>query len=220
MNKQELDALKSNISNDARVLYCLGIRPLVDVNTGITEEIKYKEFLHLLNGDNNTYTRGRQLNKLILELQKFGLVNFTQDIEPTRSFNTQRLILPYVITEQDRYQNLHGQKHTLNLDWKPEKTLYLELASLIGVIDKEYHSEELGEFIAYWLGRPETTLTPYQWTHRYVQHIKKNRQATKSPSHSSTQKQLATQTMTKRPEVLGDSNTKRLVEKYSGKHQR
>lgn len=219
MNQQEFEALTNDISNDARVLYCLGIRPLVDAHTGITQEIKYKDFLRLLNGKHVAYNRGRQINKLILELQGFGLINFIGDIEPTRSFNTQRLLLPLVISEQDRYRDLHGQKQPLDLDWKPDQALFVDLAALLGIIDKDYQAEELGEFIAYWLGRPDTLLTPYQWTHKYVQHLKKSRQTTAIPKGASAQKQLMTQIIANKPEVLGDSNTKQLVKKYRGKHR-
>ena len=216
MNEPELQALNGNISNDARVLYCLGIRPTADANTGVTSELNYKQLIKLLNSTEQKYTRGRQINRLILDLQNHGLVNFTENISEDKSFNKQRLLLPLMVLPEDDYQNLHNQKIAMNRDWIPVQSLYQDLAQLVGIIEKDYYKEEIGDFVAYWMGRPEMLFSQFQWTHKFVQHIKKNRLAI---GYKPTQ-QLATQLVQKKAEIVSDDNTKKLVEKYSGKHQR
>lgn len=216
MNQPELQALQGNLSNDARVLYCLGIRTLADHNTGVTSELNYKQLTDLLNSTEQKYTRGRQINRLIIELNNHGLVNFTNDIEPDKSFNKQKLLLPLLILPPDDYQNLHTQKQAMNRDWQPNTSLYEDLAKLVGIIEKEYYKDEVGEFVAYWMSRPEVVFSGFQWTHKFVLHIKKNRIAVGfKPA-----KQIATQAVQKKAELVTDDNTKKLVEKYSGKHQR
>ncbi|UAA38790.1 flavodoxin [Paraneptunicella aestuarii] len=216
MNEPELQALNGSISNDARVLYCLGIRPIADATTGITNELNYKQLTNLLNSTEEKYTRGRQINRLILELQNHGLVNFTSDIAEDKSFNKQKLLLPLMVLPEDDYHNLHHQKTGMNRDWKPNQSLYQDLAQLVGIIEKDYYKDEVGEFVAYWMGRPDSLFSQFQWTHKFVQHIKKNRLAI---GYKPTQ-QLATQLVNKKAELISDDNTKKLVEKYSGKHQR
>ncbi|MCY7295411.1 DnaT-like ssDNA-binding domain-containing protein [Alteromonas sp. a30] len=216
MNHSELQALTGNISNDARVLYCLAIRPSANEITGITKELNYKHFSALLNSKETKYTRGRQLNNLIIELLQQGLVSFIEEVPQDKSFNKQKLLLPLLVLADDDYQNLHQSKQSMNVNWVPNDTLYQDLAQLVGIIEKDYYKEELGDFIAYWMGRPDALHTPFQWTHRFVQHIKKNR----TKLGYKPVKQLATQTVNKKPELVADDNTRKLVEKYSGKHQR
>lgn len=216
MKEAELQALRSSISNDARVLYCLGIRPYVNETTGVSSELNYKQLTSLLNSTKEVYTRGRQINELILELQQSGLVSFIGDVSVEQSFNKQNLLLPLLALNPTDHQRLHHQKQEMTLNWEPSATLYQDLAQLVGIVEKEYYKDELGDFIAYWMGRPDTLLTAFQWTQRFVQHIKKNRIAV---GYKPT-KQLATQTVQKKAELVTDDNTKKLVEKYSGKHQR
>ncbi len=216
MNQAELQALQGNISNDARVLYYLGLRPISNTTTGITSEINYKQLITLLNSTDQKYTRGRQLNRLITELNNNGLINFITDIEPDKSFNNQKLLLPLLVLPPDDYQNLHTTKQGMSRNWQPVQSLYQDLSQLVGIIEKEYYKDEVGEFIAYWMGRPDTAFSPFQWTHKFVLHIKKNRIAV---GYSPT-KQIATQTINKKAELVTDDNTKKLVERYSGKHQR
>ncbi len=216
MKEVELQALKGSVSNDARVLYILGLRPNANHTTGVTEKLNYKSLTALLNSTETKYTRGRQLNELILELQQSGLVSFVNDVSMEQSFNKQPLLLPLLILPTSDYQNIHHDKQSMSTNWQPNDDLYDDLALLVGIVEKEYYKDELGDFIAYWMGRPEVLHTSFQWTQRFVQHIKKNRIAVGyKPA-----KQLATQTIQKKAELVTDDNTKKLVEKYSGKHQR
>jgi len=214
MNAAELKALQGSVSNDARVLYFLGIRPTANPNSGITQELNYKNLTTLLNSTEQHYTRGRQLNRLILELNNHGLIDFITAIEPEKSFNKQKLLLPLLVLPTDDYASLHQHKQAISAQWQPTKHLYNNIVQLVGMLEKEYYNEDVGEFVAYWLGRPDAQFTQYQWTHKFVLHLRKTRLAA---GYTATT-QIGTQTVNKKPELTADDNTKKLVEKYRGKH--
>ncbi len=216
MNTTELEVLKGPISNEARVLYCLGLRPIAQNQTGLTEPLHYKTLLALLNSKEKIVTLGRQINRLLSELVDAGLVSATVEIENNRSCNGKPLILPLVAIDIDDYANMHTQWLTMQLEWQPHKHLYQDLAKLVGIIDKEYNENELGDFIAYWLGRPESQHTVFQWTQKFVFFIKKQRLA----MGYSDKKRVGNQIVTKKAGISTDSNTKKLVEKYHAKYQR
>lgn len=214
MNAAELRALQGSVSNDARVLYYLGIRPTANTTSGITQPLNYKHLIALLNSTETKYTRGRQVNRLILELNNHGLVDFTTAIEPEKSLNKQTLLLPLLVLPTDDYASLHLHKQSITEQWQPAEHLYLQIVQLVGMLEKEYYAEDVGEFVAYWLGRPEAQFTQYQWTHKFVLHLRKTRLAAGYRPTS----QIGTQIVTKKPELITDDNTKKLVEKYRGKH--
>ena len=95
MNPNELATLKLELSNDARALYCLGLRPHADTTTGDSSPLNYKQLLELLNAKEQKFTLGRQINGLIKELVKVGLVELSDDTSIDRSFNGKRIKLPY-----------------------------------------------------------------------------------------------------------------------------
>lgn len=214
MNNSELEALHQPIHNDAKLLYCLGLKPVADRQTGVTPPLEYKKLLPLLNGKQQTYKLGRQLNALIKQLVEAGLVNFKQEVDENRSFNGKQLVLPLMLIKQPSYDQLHMQWCTIEPSWQPETSLYNDLASLVGIIDKEYNQQELGEFIAYWLGRPEANFSLFQWTQKFVFHIKKKRL---SYGKVNTLK-VGQQQVKSKPALSASSKAKQLVEKYSGKH--
>ena len=49
------------------------------------------------------------------------------------------------------------------------------ICQLCGLIDPHYDEEERGEFIAYWLGRPERFATQHQWMMKFVKMLKSRR---------------------------------------------
>ena len=67
-NKAEQTALLQPLSNDARILYILGIKPTADQSSGATTTLNYKSLLSILNTKEDKYTLGRQVNSLIKEL--------------------------------------------------------------------------------------------------------------------------------------------------------
>jgi DNA replication protein DnaT len=102
----------------------------------------------------------------------------------------------------------------MNVSWRPDADLFEQLCQLVGVIDKGYSADELGEYIAYWLGYPEKQFTDYQWTQKFVLNIKQRRQ--RLPVNKE-QTKVGHQWITPQAGIEIDDNVKQLVEKYSGK---
>ena len=210
-NKAEQTALLQSLSNDARILYMLGIKPTADESTGITTPLNYKTLLSILNAKEEKFTLGRQVNSLIKELLSVGLLNFQSEVELNHSFNGKTLVLPLTTMKVDEYSKLHLNWHTMHLDWLPNQKLVGDLAKLLGIIDYDYNSSELGDFIAYWLGRPESQFSEYQWTQKFVFNLKKMRLA---HGFKNVQK-VGQQIVQTKAGILADDNAKNLVAKYS-----
>lgn len=213
MNQSELNALSQSISNDARVLYCLGLRPSADESKGLSKALNYKHLLSLLNAKEKRYSLGRQLNELIKELLDVGLVALNQQTDFSKSFNGHALAMPLLITKQDDYAELHSVWNAMTIDWQPTKALFADLSQLVGIIDKEYSLDELGEFVAYWMGRPQVQFSQYQWTQKFVFQIKQRRLA----KGISVLQKVGNQMVKPKASVEADDNAKKLVEKYQTK---
>jgi hypothetical protein len=211
LNKVEQTALHQPLSNDARILYILGIKPTADQSSGATSPLNYKSILSILNAKEEKFTLGRQVNSLIKELLSVGLVSFQNEVELNLSFNGKTLILPLTTMKVDEYSKLHLNWHTMHLDWHPNKKLISDLAKLVGIIDYDYSTNELGDFIAYWLGRPESQFSEYQWTQKFVFNLKKMRLA---HGFKNVQK-VGQQIVQTKAGILADENAKNLVAKYS-----
>ena len=211
LNKAEQAAILQPLSNDARILYILGIKPTADQSSGATSPLNYKSLLCILNAKEEKFTLGRQLNSLIKELLSVGLVNFQNEVELNHSFNGKTLNLPLTTMKVDEYAKLHLNWHTMHLDWLPNQKLISDLAKLVGIIDYDYTTSQLGDFIAYWLGRPESQFSEYQWTQKFVFNLKKMRLAHGFKNVEKVGQQLV-QT---KAGILADENAKNLVAKYS-----
>ena len=211
LNKAEQTALLQPLSNDARMLYILGIKPTTDHSSGATSPLNYKSLLSILNAKEEKFTLGRQVNSLIKELLSVGLVNFFTEVELNHSFNGKTLLLPLTTMKVDEYSKLHLNWHTMHLEWHPNQKLISDLAKLVGIIDYEYTTNELGDFIAYWLGRPESQFSEYQWTQKFVFNLKKMRLA---HGFKNVQK-VGQQIVQTKAGILADENAKNLVAKYS-----
>jgi len=210
-NKAEQTALLQHLSNDARVLYILGIKPTASQSSGVTSPLNYKSMLSILNAKEESFTLGRQVNSLIKELLSVGLVNFVDEVELNHSFNGKTLSLPLTTMQVDEYSKLHLNWHSMHLDWLPNNKLITDLAKLLGIIDYDYTTSELGDFIAYWLGRPESQFSEYQWTQKFVFNLKKMRLA---HGFKNVQK-VGQQIVQTKAGIHADENAKNLVAKYS-----
>tara|TARA_R110000868_G_scaffold37061_10_gene131138 strand:+ start:1477 stop:2133 length:657 start_codon:yes stop_codon:yes gene_type:complete len=211
LNKAEQTALAQPLSNDARILYIIGIKPTANESTGSTTPLNYKSLLLILNAKEEKFTLGRQVNSLIKELLSVGLVTFQNEVELNHSFNGKTLVLPLTTMKVDEYSKLHLTWHRMHLDWQPNQKLISDLAKLVGIIDYEYTTSELGDFIAYWLGRPESQFSEYQWTQKFVFNLKKIRLA---HGFKNVQK-VGQQIVQTKAGILADENAKNLVAKYS-----
>tara|TARA_R110001599_G_scaffold261341_1_gene461723 strand:+ start:4630 stop:5304 length:675 start_codon:yes stop_codon:yes gene_type:complete len=213
LNEAEQKALNQALSNDARVLYLMGLKPSVDLKTGKTQPLNYKSLLNMLNAKESRFTLGRQVNSLIKELSQVELVSFIDEVDLNKSFNGKILLLPLLMITPDDYSQLHLQWQKMSTDWSPNATLYADLAKLVGIIDSAFSGHELGDFVAYWLGRPQTQFTQFQWTQKFVFNVKQKRLA----KNIKAIHKVGNQVITAKAGVVADENAKNLVAKYSNK---
>lgn len=212
LTKPELIALQSPISNAARVLYCLGLRPYANVLSARSQPIQYKTLLTLLNdgeNDKTSYSRGRQVNQLLKQLENVGLITLPSNVNFDQSLNNAVLILPLCHTQQSQFDHLHTERKPIFFGWQPEQALFDELAKLIGIKNTTFNEQDVGEFVAYWLGRPNVMHTGYQWTQKFTQVIKRK--------YASCSTSLPSITSTSTAGVAVDNNARKLIERYPRK---
>jgi DNA replication protein DnaT len=215
MNSLELDALQLSMSNHARALYGIYLASKGSLTKG-NVTLSYKDIIQFLNGKEEIVTLGRQVNSLLKELDNVGLIQINSDQSYKRSLNNQIIHLPLSVTREisDITTDKHQSFVKMNVNWRPNAELFEQICQLVGVIDKGYSADELGEYIAYWLGYPEKQFTDYQWTQKFVLNIKQRRQ--RLPVNKE-QTKVGHQWITPQAGLEIDDNVKQLVEKYSGK---
>ncbi|MEW9797850.1 DnaT-like ssDNA-binding domain-containing protein [Alteromonas sp. CYL-A6] len=215
MNDAELTALSGPLSNDARVLYCLGLRPGADKQTGKTAPLDYRALLTLLNADDKSspYQRGRQINSLLKILHGAGLISLLPANDFEHSLNGEVVILPLSVMNTTPFEKLHRQHIAIDTSWRPDDALYDEITGLLGLIDNTYDEQDVGEFIAYWLGRPDAVFSLFQWTQKFAYSIRKKRLA----SGYAAVKRVGSQQVKVEAGVEADDNARKLVEKYANK---
>ncbi|MBE1300816.1 MAG: flavodoxin [Alteromonadaceae bacterium] len=214
MNQQEIDALsQTQVSNLARVLYCLGLRPHIDAMTGYTCALNYKHLTTLLTDKHQVVELGRDINLLLEELFEAGLISSKDSVDFSDSLSGKRFVLPLAIVQTDVERDIHSQTFALHQDWVPRTETFSEICQLVGLIKKDFDKNELGEFIAYWRGRPHNQFSEYQWHQKFVSHLKNNR---KVLGYNATQS-IGYQQIDKQPEVVLSDSAKELIEKYHGK---
>ncbi|WP_412971092.1 DnaT-like ssDNA-binding domain-containing protein [Glaciecola sp. MF2-115] len=219
MNSLELDALQLSMSNDARALYAIYLAPKANNATNQAKGsvlLSYKDIMQFLNSKEEAFTLGRQVNSVLKELDNVGLIRIGEDQSFKRSLNKQVIHLPLSVSKEitDIATDKHQAFVKMNVSWRPDADLFEQICQLVGVIDKGYSADELGEYIAYWLGYPEKQFTDYQWTQKFVLNIKQRRQ--RQPVNKE-QTKIGHQWITPQAGLEIDDNVKQLVEKYSGK---
>lgn len=98
----------------------------------------------------------------------------------------------------------------MSLDWVPDNESFVQMAQIVGLIDKEYTTEDVGEFVLYWMGRTHVHCTPYQWHHKFLMNMKRKRTAR---GHVNKQV-VGHQLVTPKAEIVVDDNARELVKKY------
>ena len=212
MNSLELDALQLPLSNDARALYCAYLSPKCGDKSCVT--LSYKDIMSFLNAKEVVIELGRQVNSLLKELASVGLITIDDDLSFKRSLNKQVIHLPLKVSDEavPLDDDPHAGSKKMDIAWHPNPDLFKQLCQLVGLIDKGYSADELGEYIAYWLGYPEKRFSQYQWTQKFVLNIKLRRQ--RQPV-SKEQTKVGHQWISPEAGLEVDENVKKLVEKYS-----
>jgi DNA replication protein DnaT len=211
VNELELETLQTPLSNLARVLYCLYLRPQLTANSEKVI-INNKAILALINNKKSVITMGRQISTLLKELHQQGLIEVQDDTDFSKSLHMQTVSLPLSSLPQSLENPLfHSQHKSMRLDWRPVESIFEDLCKLVGVIEKTYSADELGEYIAYWLGRIDTQCTEYQWTQKLVIHLKQRRQRLPLAEQKS---KAGHQYVTPSAGIVFDDNVKQLINQY------
>lgn len=220
LTEAELTALQATVSNPARALYCVLLKPYSNARTYVTAPINYSACIQFLNNTtdqhniDSTYQRGRDINQLIAELIDVGLVTLPDQLDISQSIQGSCLSLPLAKT-QSTFDNLHNQRHAISLTWQPNLALFKQLAVLIGLTEQTYSQDEVGEFISFWLTRPNVIYSQFQWTQKFTYNIKQRRLS--NGSVSAIQRPLKPVAVA--PSIDADDNAQKLVAKYSKKSQ-
>jgi hypothetical protein len=215
VNELELTALKQALSNEARVLYCLWLRPKLE-SSSYKVSINNKSIISLLNAQHTKITLGREISALFKELYHAGLIEIEGEHSFEKSLNKQivRLCLSGINVNLEDV-SLHQQHHKMSVSWRPQEELFSQICQLVGVIELNYNADELGEFIAYWLGRPEIQQSQYQWIQKFVLHLKQRRIRQPSTQSNTSQSKVGHQWVSPKAGIEFDDNVKKLVSKYS-----
>jgi len=211
LNPLELETLQTPLSNLARVVYCLYLRPQITRGSQKVT-INNKQILALLNNKKEVIRLGRQVSAIIKELENAGLVQLDDDADFTKSLNQHKLSLPLTKLPQSLdAPQFHSQHKAMRVDWRPTEQVFKDLCSLVGLIETTYSADELGEFIAYWLGRIDSQHTEYQWTQKLVIHLKQRRQRFPLAEQKTAK---GHQYVTPSAGIVFDDNVAKLVEQY------
>lgn len=211
MNELELETLQTPLSNLARVLYCLYLRPQLRANSQKVT-VSNAAIMALINNKKTVITMGRQISALLKELHNAGLIEAQENTDFSKSLHKHTLTLPLTALPQSLENPLfHSQHKSMRLDWRPVESIFEDLCQLVGVIEKTYSADELGEFIAYWLGRIDTQCTEYQWTQKLVIHLKQRRQRLPLAEQKA---KAGHQYVTPSAGIVFDDNVKQLINQY------
>ncbi|WP_219590485.1 DnaT-like ssDNA-binding domain-containing protein [Aeromonas salmonicida] len=192
MTPAEYSALAHpRLSHPARSLYTLQLRRLVLENQ--LARLNYPELGRSLAvvdpGDPSGFcfqVNARQLTELFDELMEAGLLQVEAQAD-SEHYHQCPFQLP-LLTQKVR-SPLPERPFQMHLQWRPDEELPA-LARLCGVIDASYNEEDLGEFIAYWLGRPEVFDSQHQWMLKFIRALKTRRYVRRQPMEAKGYQQV------------------------------
>ncbi|MGL4714710.1 MAG: DnaT-like ssDNA-binding domain-containing protein [Aeromonas sp.] len=193
MTPAEYSALAHpKLSHPARSLYTLQLRRLVLEHQ--RAQLNYPELgraLAVVNpgepGGFSFQVNARQLTELFDELMEAGLLQIAAQAE---SEHYHQCLFQLPLLTQKLRSPLPERPFQMHLQWRPDEELPA-LARLCGVIDASYNEEDLGEFIAYWLGRPEVFDSQHQWMLKFIRALKTRRYARRQPTEVKGYQQVA-----------------------------
>ncbi|MGL4207634.1 MAG: DnaT-like ssDNA-binding domain-containing protein [Aeromonadaceae bacterium] len=175
------------LSHAARTLYTLHLRRQAQQHNGYVQ-VSYPELGRALAVENPAYASGfsfqvnaSQLTRLFQELIEANLLQLEQAPQEEH-YHGARFRLPLLLS-LSTVLPLPQAAQPMTPQWRPEPD-FATLCQLCGLMETAYGEDELGEFIAYWLGRPEVFATPHQWMLKFIKALKAKRYIRKSPTPS------------------------------------
>ncbi|MFM7969363.1 DnaT-like ssDNA-binding domain-containing protein [Aeromonas sp. A-5] len=192
MTPAEYSALAHpRLSHPARSLYTLQLRRLMLENR--LPRLNYPELGRALavvdpgNPSGFCYqVNARQLTELLDELMEAELLQVEAQAD-SEHYHQCPFQLP--LLSQRVRSPLPERPFQMHLRWRPDEELPA-LARLCGVIDASYSEEDLGEFIAYWLGRPEVFDSQHQWMLKFIRTLKSRRYTRRQPTEVAGYQQI------------------------------
>ncbi|MGO2089829.1 MAG: DnaT-like ssDNA-binding domain-containing protein [Oceanisphaera sp.] len=118
------------------------------------------------------------LTDLVDELLAVGLLSLVENPHP-QHYHGAVFSLP--LKRLQGLAALPSRQFAMHPDWRPDDQ-FAGLARLCGLLDSHIDDTELGEFIAYWLGRPEVFENQHQWMLKLVRKLKNQRSIKRSPA--------------------------------------
>ena len=165
------------LSHPARTLYCLHLRR--QAGTGAPVILNYPELGRALAVEDPQQPGGfayqvnaSQLTRLVDELQTAGLLTLLHRPQ-VEHYHGAEFSLP-ALKSVGTQEPLQQPARAMHAQWRPGDGFH-DLARLCGLLESQYAEEELGEFIAYWLGRPETFASEHQWMLKFIKALKARR---------------------------------------------
>lgn len=165
------------LSHPARTLYYLHLRRLAE--SGAPVLLSYPELGRALAvedpqqpGSFSYQVNASQLTRLLDELQEAGLIRVNHPPQESH-YHGAVCVLP-CLTQAFNSLPIPQAAHPMQPSWRPGEAFH-DLAKLCGLLESRFNEEELGEFMAYWLGRPETFATDHQWMLKFIKALKARR---------------------------------------------
>jgi DNA replication protein DnaT len=165
------------LSHPARTLYYLQLRRLAESGTRVI--LSYPELGRALAVEDPQKVGGfayqvnaSQLTQLLDELQTAGLIQLKHQPQQGH-YHGAECVLP-CLTQTFSNSPIPQAAHPMHPQWRPGDSFH-DLAKLCGLLESQFHEEDLGEFMAYWLGRPEVYATDHQWMLKFIKALKARR---------------------------------------------
>ncbi|UBO74783.1 DnaT-like ssDNA-binding domain-containing protein [Aeromonas rivuli] len=223
MTPAEYSALAHpRLSHPARSLYSLQLRRLIMENQ--PPRLSYPKLGRTLavvdpmDASGFSYqVNARQLTALFDELIEAGLLHIESPVE-SEHYHQCTFTLP--LLNQRSRSPLPERPFQMHLHWRPDEELPA-LARLCGVIDASYSEEDLGEFIAYWLGRPEVFDSQHQWMLKFIRALKTRRYVRRSQTEVQGYQQVSADPVSSGPSKRAQEmieQAKRLAEQQESEH--
>ncbi|PSJ46814.1 DnaT-like ssDNA-binding domain-containing protein [Zobellella taiwanensis] len=180
MTPAEYQALTSpQLSHPARSLYLLYLRQ--QARGELTQPLDYPGLGKALAVQGEGHYRYRvtpaELTALVDELCRAGLLSLHDRPHP-QHYHGARFRL--ALKQLAGLAPLPSRQFAMHPEWRPDDQ-FDGLARLCGLLDSHFDETELGEFIAYWLGRPEVFENQHQWMLKFVRKLKNQRSLRRTP---------------------------------------